>query len=274
MPCPSLRRFLRRSLLSVGVIPWLAVAATAAERGLPQITVFPAEVHKAGPQTFDLTQDARGILYFGNLQGLLSYDGAWWRLLKLPDEQAALSVAADAQGRVAVGMVSDFGTLERDATGAQTFRSLLSHLPEPHRAFGDVNAICAIRNGFLYVSERRLLVWDGRRARVAAEFAQGTAPRGCIAERGEVVLRGPHGLQRFDPITNRITAAGLTGARVLTALRRADGKIVAAVRGEGLFLVDGATATPFAPDASAWLQGKAVSGGSRLADGRLVITTR
>lgn len=251
----------------------MAVASRGAERGLPQITVYPAEVHEAGPQSFDLAQDTRGILYFGNLQGLLAYDGAWWRLLKLPDDQAALSVATDVRGRIALGLVSDFGYLDRGADGAQQYRSLLPRIPAAQRAFGDVRAICPIAAGFLYVTEKSLLIWDGNGARVAAEFPRATAPRGCLSEGGEILLRGPQGLQRFDPITNRITNAALDGQRVLLALRRTDGKIVAAVRDHGLFLVDGTTAAPWAPEASAWLKGKSVSGGSSLNDDRLVITT-
>jgi diguanylate cyclase (GGDEF)-like protein len=250
-----------------------AIAASGAERGLPQITVYPAEVHKAGPQSFDLTQDPRGILYFGNLQGLLSYDGAWWRLLKLPDDQAALSVASDARGRVALGLVSDFGYLGYAADGAREYHSLLPRLPAGKRAFGDVKAICPTASGFLYVTEKSLLVWDGKGARVAAEFPPATAPRGCLSEGGEILLRGPVGLQRFDVATNRITPAGLDGKRILLALRRLDGKVVAAARDEGLFLVDGTAAAPWASEASAWLKGKSVSGGTPLGDGRLVITT-
>jgi diguanylate cyclase (GGDEF)-like protein len=275
------RRSARRS-----VLPWrfallvcLAATAGAAERGLPQITVYPAEVHKTGPQSFDLAQDSRGILYFGNLQGLLSYDGAWWRLLKLPDDQAALSVATNAQGRVALGLVSDFGYLERNAAGEQQYRSLLPRIPAAQRTFGDVKAICAAGAGFLFVTEKSLLVWDGRNdARVAAEFHPDLAPRGCLSEGGAILLRSPQGMQRFDPATNRITPAALTGQRVLHMIARADGKVIAAVRDrtqeESLFLVDGNIATPWAADASAWLKGKNVSGGSRLNDGRIVITTR
>jgi diguanylate cyclase (GGDEF)-like protein len=251
----------------------LTGAMRAAERGLPLITVYPAEVHKAGPQSFDLTQDPRGILYFGNLQGLLSYDGAWWRLLKLPDDQAALSVASDAQGRVALGLVSDFGYLGHGTDGAQEYRSLLPKLPAAQRAFGDVKAICPIASGFLYVTEKSLLVWNGKDARVAAEFPPAAAPRGCLSEGGEILLRGPDGLQRFDAATNRITPAGLAGKRVLLTLRRPDGKVVAAVRDEGLFLLDGTSGAPWAPEASRWLKGKSVSGGTPLGDGRLVITT-
>lgn len=264
-------------------LPWLvltllaALGAPAAERGLPQITVFPAEVHKAGPQSFDIAQDTQGILYFGNLQGLLAYDGAWWRLLKLPDDQAALSVATDRRGRVALGLVSDFGYLHRGPDGAQMYRSLLPGIPEAQRAFGDVKAICPIDIGFLFVTEKSLLTWNGKDARVVAEFTPAAAPRGCLSEGATALLRGPQGLQRFDPATNRITPVALAGQRILMALHRADGKVVAAVRDQGLFLVadsaTGTTATPWAPEASAWLKGKSVSGASLMRDGRMVITT-
>ena len=281
-----LRRSPRRAAWPLGfaltvclAIVCLAWTAGAAERGLPQITVYPAETHQAGPQSFDLAQDSRGILYFGNLQGLLTYDGAWWRLLKLPDDQAALAVATDAQGRVALGMVSDFGYLVRGAAGEQEFRSLLPGLPAAQRTFGDVRSICAFAGGFLYVAEKSLLVWDGKNgARVAAALDPETGARGCMSEGGRILLRGPKGLQQFDPATNRITPAGLDGQRVVYTVGRADGKIVAAVRepsgNQGLFLVDGTAATPWAAEASAWLKGKAVSGGSRLNDGRIAITTR
>jgi diguanylate cyclase (GGDEF)-like protein len=272
----SLRRAPRRGALPVGLALFvsLAIPVCASERGLPQITVYPAEVHKAGPQSFDIAQDKRGVLYFGNLQGLVSYDGAWWRLLKLPDDQAALSVATDTHDRIALGLVSDFGYLVRDAAGAQQYHSLLPLLPAAKRAFGDVNAICAFDGGFLYLSEKSLIVSDGQSARVAAEFLPDAAPRGCLADEAGILLRTPKGLLRFDAATDRIAPAGLDGKRVMLVLRRPDGKVLAAVRDEGLFLIDGATATPWATEASAWLKGKSVSGGSLLNDGRIVITTR
>ncbi|HYI08814.1 MAG TPA: diguanylate cyclase [Thermoanaerobaculia bacterium] len=251
----------------------LAVPAGGAERGLPLITVFPAEVHKAGPQTFDLAQDSRGILYFGNLHGLLSYDGAWWRLLTLPDDQVALSVGTDIHGRVALGLVNDFGHLTRDASGTQQYRSLLSLLPKEEREFGDVRAVCPVTNGFLFLTENGVLLWNGKTVRVAAKFPPDDMPRGCSCDGKDVVLRGPKGLYRFDAATLQITPAGLTG-RVLMAVHRDDGKVIAAVRDTGLFLVDGNSATPYAPAASEWLKGKTVTGGTPLRDGRFVVTTR
>jgi len=201
----SLRGWLPWVIFSLDLV--LALYAGGAERGLPLITVFPSEVHKAGPQTFDIAQDSRGILYFGNLQGLLTYDGAWWRLRKLPHEQAALALASDARGRVAVGLVDDLGYMERDASGAEDYHSLLPLLPAGRRHIGDVRGICSTAAGFLYVAERSLIVWDGRTARVTPDLHPDDAPRGCFAEGNDVFVRGRNGLQRFDPVTLQLGAS-------------------------------------------------------------------
>lgn len=255
------------------VVMLLASAAAGAERGFPLINIYPAEVHKAGPQTFDLTQDSRGILYFGNLHGLVTYDGAWWHLTKLPDEQVALSVASDDHGRIALGLVNDFGYVMREGTADHGYHSLLGQIPSAKRELGDVRAICSTASGFLYVTEKSLILWNGGPARIVAEFAPDATPRGCFARGNEVFLRSPKGLKRLDLATMRIEPFG-TDKTVYHVLERADGKLVVAIKDEGLALIDNGAATPFAPEASAWLKGKVVSGGCTLRDGRLVVTTR
>jgi diguanylate cyclase (GGDEF)-like protein len=269
-------RLIDRAAVPFVVIVLLLLAslrAGGAEHGLPLITVFPAEMHKAGPQTFDIAQDSRGILYFGNLHGLVSYDGAWWRLLKLPDDQVALSVGADTHGRVAIGMMNDLGYLTRDAKGAQQYQSLLPQLPQNKRQFGDVRAICPTAAGFLYLTETSVILWNGTSARIFAEFKPEESPRGCLSEGNDVFVRGPMGLHRFDPQAVRLIPSTLT-KRTAMAVRRKDGTIVAMVRDEGLLLVTNDAVTPFAPEASEWLKGKLMTGATRLADGRLVILTR
>ena len=255
------------------VLLLLAFRAVAAERGLPLITVFPPETHKAGPQTFDIAQDARGVLLFGNLHGLLTYDGAWWDLHTLPDDQAPLSLATDSRGRVALGLVNDFGFLGRNASGAYEYHSLVGTLPEGERNVGDIRELCVTPAGFLYVGERSLILWNGGKARTIARFPAETAPRGCHADEGGVFLRGPQGLQQLDPRTFRITPAGVT-SRVMAILRHPDGQLIAVTRDDGLFLVDRGTATPFAPEVGQWLKEKMVTGGERLRDGRMVLITR
>ncbi|MFP5248044.1 MAG: triple tyrosine motif-containing protein, partial [Thermoanaerobaculia bacterium] len=274
MSACTTRRESRRGAFSwLILLATLAFSAGAAERGLPLITVFPAEVHRAGPQTFDITQDPRGILYFGNLHGLLTYDGAWWRLRKLPDEQVALALATNRDGVVAIGMVNDFGYLAHGANGEREYRSLLPQLPANKRNLGDIRAVCSHADGFLYVAERTLLFWDGKTTKIAGEFTNDDAPRGCLNESGTLYVRSGTGLHRFDTKALRLIPSVLDG-RVLVAIGRGDGSLVAGVRDVGLFTIKDNVATPFAPEASGWLKGKLISGGTRLRDGRLVITTR
>lgn len=265
----------KRAKWTLCVFLLLALSTRAAERGFPLITVYPAEAHKAGPQTFDIAQDERGVLYFGNLHGLLTYDGAWWELYKLPNDQVATAVTIDPQGHIALGLMSDFGYFARDANGSYAYHSLLSTLPENQRAgLGDIREICKTSAGFLYVAEKSLLLWDGGAAKRIVQFPDAAnAPRGCYADNAGVFLRGPQGLQHFDPQTFRITPAGVN-VRVMQVLRRADGTLIAVTRENGLFTVTNDVATPFAPEVSAWLQGKLITGASRLRDGRLVVTTR
>ncbi|HEX7808693.1 MAG TPA: hypothetical protein VF608_08210, partial [Thermoanaerobaculia bacterium] len=175
-----MRRRARRPAvpLLVLVFTLLCFQSAGAERGFPLITVYPPEVHKAGPQTFDLTQDPRGILYFGNLHGLVTYDGAWWHLTKLPDEQVALSVASDATGRIALGLVNDFGYLPRAGGDEHGYHSLLDKIPASKRELGDVRAICSTSAGFLYLTSKSVILWNTGVPRLIAEYPADAAPRG------------------------------------------------------------------------------------------------
>ena len=274
---------MRAQLILLGVL--CALSAGAAERGFPLITVYPAEVHKGGPQTFAVAQDPRGVLYFGNLHGLMTYDGAWWRMMALPDDQVALSVASDSRGRVAVGMVNDFGYVDGDH-----LQSLLPRLPADKRELGEVRAICSTPAGFLFVSERRLLMWDGRSLRIAAELDPEKGRRGCYAEDAHVYVYGADGLRQFDPGTFALSAPLLEGKiDAVVGVVRASGAppvpqgapearttppLLVAVRDVGFFTLENHQATPFSPAASEWMKKKTVTGASRLADGRLVIATR
>jgi diguanylate cyclase (GGDEF)-like protein len=260
-------------LVAAAVLMLSWESAVATERGLPLITIHPPEIHRAGPQTFDIAQDAAGILYFGNLHGLLTYDGAWWRLRELPDDQVALSLATDASGRVAIGLINDFGYVVRGGNGVEEYRSLLDRLPADKREIRDVRAICTTSRGFLYVTETSLLLWNGADVRIVSEQSGDAAPRGCLSDGDRVFLRGIEGVSRLDLSTGVIQPVGIEG-HVMVLLRRVGGSVIVGMRDGGLFLIDGSEIRPFSPTASEWMQGKLMTSACRLADGRLVIATR
>ena len=272
MSIPTLAKSLARAVAAFLVV-LCASAGGAQERGYPMVTVFGSEVHKGGPQNFDLTQDSRGVLYFGNLAGLLTYDGAWWRLIKLPDDQAAGALAADARGRVVVGAVNELGYVATDGRTEAQYHSLKDRVPPDAREFGDIHAACAVNDGFLFLGEKRLLFWDGNTIRVSAPLTRETSPRRCLPTANGVYLTGRMGLQTIDTASMAIANVG-EPRRVSLALDNGNGELVLVVRDVGVFKRAGDVETPFAPEAAQWLKEKMVTGGCRLADGRIVITTR
>lgn len=265
----------RRMVLPAGTLCLLllTLGAGAAERGFPLLTVYPPETHKSGPQMFDIAQDGRGVLHFGSLHGLATFDGAWWELQKLPNEQVALTVASDARGVIALGLIDDFGFLAPDSKGISSYRSLIGTLPAGERDIGDVLDICSTPGGFLFVARKGLLLWNGGAARKLARFEGEGTPRGCHSDAGGIFLRGPKGVERVDPKTFHRTPTGLV-EHISVLLRSEDGRLLAVAREGGLFVLGQDGATPFAPLVGEWLQKKVATSASILHDGRMVITTR
>ena len=252
---------------ALAVVLAFALSARAEYRGLPVVDVLPQSLHEGGAQTFDVAQDPRGVLYFGNLAGIITYDGAWWRTIALPNESAVFAIESDSAGVIAAGGVGEMGYLD----SAHAYHSLLDQLPPLARDVGEVRGICTSGRGFVFATERFAIEWNGGAPRVVAQHRRDTPPLRCSTLGGAVHLWGGDGLHRVD--RDALVPAGFAGTR-LDAVVFASGRIIAAIHDDGLqTLVDG-VATPFAPEASAWLEGKRVTDATPLRDGRIAIATR
>ncbi len=279
MNAPASRRDVRvLAALAIGVGLFAATARgedRRHERGFPPIEIHPQQEHGSGPQSFDVAQDGHGILYFANLDGVLTYDGAWWRTLPLPHATVAYTIESDAANRIAVGGVNELGHLVTDDAGSTSYRSLIPLLPPSAREVGDVTGICAADRGFFFVTNRYLIQWDGSAARVVADFRPTKLPPSrCFRVDDRSYLAGESGLQRIEEASLPFVP-GFEGKRVDVVIPGEHGDAVVSVRGEGLFILgrDGVT-TPLASAAAAWTKEKIVTSGCRLADGRIVIATR
>ncbi|HEV7240088.1 MAG TPA: diguanylate cyclase [Thermoanaerobaculia bacterium] len=254
-----------------GLLLALAFAAHAEHRGLPVLSLIPQSQHRGGAQTFDAAQDARGILYFGNLSGVITYDGAWWNTIALPNDSAVFAVESDAAGVVAAGGVGELGYLVSKPDGTLAYQSLLDQLPPYARDVGEVRGICTAGRGFVFATERFAIEWNGGAPRVLAQHRGDAPPTRCSTIDAQVHLWGGDGLWRVE--RGRLVPAGFDGLR-LDAVLDAGKRIIAAVRDDGLQTLDNGVATPFAAEASVWLAGKRVTDATRLRDGRVAIATR
>jgi len=104
----------------------------------PQIFNYSNSSYKGGLQNWDVAQDSKGVMYFGNNEGLLSFDGRNWRIYPLPNATVVRSVAIDKNDRIYVGGQDEIGYFEGDDKGMLVFHSLKEKLPEAERFFSDV----------------------------------------------------------------------------------------------------------------------------------------
>ncbi|MDW8286714.1 MAG: GAF domain-containing protein, partial [Flammeovirgaceae bacterium] len=106
--------------------------------GRPFIQHFSLQDYKAHPQNFAALKDHRGFMYFGNIDGILEYDGSQWRCIKVPNEVTVRDLAIDSLGTIYVGCTGNFGFLNVEKNGDFRYVSLSDSLPEPERKFREV----------------------------------------------------------------------------------------------------------------------------------------
>ena len=105
---------------------------TQSRFGFDQIPVksYTRNSYKAGNQNWSICQDKKGIMYIGNNNGLLVFNGHTWKLYSLPNHTTVRSVASDKNGRIYVGSFQEFGYFEADEFGILHYNSLSSLLKD------------------------------------------------------------------------------------------------------------------------------------------------
>src|SRR6185312_15809681 len=124
-----------KKLLCFLMSGWLALPAICQNTiGLPEVVNYSKQEYKAGTQNWDICQDNNGLLYFANNEGLLSFDGTYWRLYPLPNKTIVRSVALGSDHKIYIGAQDEIGYFSPIATGQLIYHSLVNLIPEAHRS--------------------------------------------------------------------------------------------------------------------------------------------
>ncbi len=105
---------------------------------IPQIVNYSSKLYQGGVQNWSITQDRQGIMYFGNNEGLLSFDGRYWHVYPLPNSTIVRSVCYDGNERIYVGGQDEIGYFEADDKRTLVYHSLVDKIPAGERKFADV----------------------------------------------------------------------------------------------------------------------------------------
>lgn len=124
--------------------------------GIPNIVNYPKQTYHAGSQNFGIGQDGSGIMYFANNNGLMSFDGTFWRIYSLPNKTTVRSLAIDKNSRIYVGGQEEFGYFDAGKNGELIYTSLKNLIPKQDNDFADVWNICIFNNSIFFRSNKKL----------------------------------------------------------------------------------------------------------------------
>jgi len=157
-------RYLPLVFTGLLLFSWMSgFAQNAVRTGTPFIQNYhPREYAEVSvsPQNWAVIRDDRGLLYVGNTEGLLEFDGVNWRIIKTTNNSIVRSLAADTAGRIYVGASGDFGYLTTDSTGTRQYKSLLPKIPEGKRTFNDIWHLARTEEGMCFVTRRKVFLYN------------------------------------------------------------------------------------------------------------------
>jgi len=132
--------------------------------GIPDIINYTKDIYGGGTQNRGVTQDKNGVLYFANYDGLLTYDGSYWRTYPLPNKTVVRSVVIGKDNKIYAGGQNDFGYFSPDKSGRLVFNSLKSLLPEKNSSFSDIWSIVALGDDIFFMSREKIFQYTTNRS--------------------------------------------------------------------------------------------------------------
>jgi signal transduction histidine kinase/ligand-binding sensor domain-containing protein len=245
------------------------------EAGLPYLRDYTPREYRAQSQNWSVTQDPRGVIYIGNNDGVLVYDGVRWHTVRVANDSAVRSLDVDSNGVVYVGAHGEFGYLAPDESGSTRYVSLLDRVPAPDRRFTDVWRTIATPDGVYFSSYDRLFRWNPQtglnvwkpaaRDRYSFAFRAGNSlyvqdSRSGLLTLNRDTLHPVPGAERFAK--DRIYCVSIHNDKLLVGVK------------DGMFLHEGGSFKPFPTEADALLSKAQPHSCSALPGGGLVVTTR
>jgi ligand-binding sensor domain-containing protein/DNA-binding CsgD family transcriptional regulator len=149
-------------------LPAVFTALTAAYGAKPNVLNFYRYQYQAANKNWAVGQDEQGILYFGNDNGLLEFDGLRWQLYHPPGDKVVRAVAAGPGGRIYTGGYEEFGYWQSGLSGSLEYTSLSRMLPDGVMHNDDIWKILLTEHGVYFQSFKQVYLYDPATRQVSA----------------------------------------------------------------------------------------------------------
>jgi serine phosphatase RsbU (regulator of sigma subunit) len=135
----------------------------------PIVNYSPKDYGKdRSPQNWSVTQTKEGLIYVGNDNGVMEYDGASWNFIPAVNGKKVFSLATDSNNTVFVGSEENFGFLRRGNKGKPEYISLSDSLlkKEEDKFFSKIWRVYAGSDRVYFQSQEKLFIYDYKSIKV------------------------------------------------------------------------------------------------------------
>lgn len=147
---------MRKNAVLFVVILWCLAGNGQNTIGLPDIVNYSKQTYRAGAQNRQIRQDRKGVLYFANNEGVLTYDGIKWKIYPLPNRSIVRAIEFGPDNNLYVGGQDEFGYFAPGNSGQLEYHSLKNLIPSAERSFTDVWDIVFYRDWVFFQTSTKI----------------------------------------------------------------------------------------------------------------------
>ena len=242
------------------------------ELGLPYIQNYSYQDYGAGPSNWHMIQSKEGLIYVGNKDGILEFDGVTWRLIQLPNRGVVRCLAISSDNRIYAGGYNELGYLESDSVGQLNFVSLKHHLDSNVQNFGEIRGIHVLDNKIYFQSTSYLMQWSGENFDIIqsdSEFHFSCiSPEGLlvVAETGPLLLKNKRLINHFS---NNV----VPNDHIMFILPSEEKGTLVGTAKNGIYLLENNVLQPYPTEADVYFQENLIYHGILLSNGWYAIAT-
>ena len=283
--------FKPHNILSIAILALICFTLTFSqtgttaytETGVPLMKYYSPKEYKLNSSNWCILQDKRGVMYFGNEQGILEYDGNKWHKIETPYSLLVRSLAMDDNGTIYVCASSDFGYLEPDSLGTLKYKSLIDYLDKKYRKSVEIWDVIANSRGVYFKTDSKIFRWNGKEFnvidsvysfrfyKIGDDIYTRNDGTGLMKIEGDSVFVMPGGeyfiktgvfdmLPYKDPHSNQS--------------ENGENKILVTTNYKGLHLHDGKSFSPFKTEADSFFINNQIYNACITADGNFAFATQ
>ena len=126
------------------------------EKGEYLGTYYSPKKYNGHSQIWCITEDKRGVMYFGTTESIIEYDGVKWRKIFSSNASIIRDIDIDTSGRIFVSCYKDFGYLAPNSNGKMEYISLINLIEDKNLIFHDVWDV-SIKKEKVFFSSRQAI---------------------------------------------------------------------------------------------------------------------